>query len=47
MDAQAIWQTDDAADAAELIASRLSEGDALLVKGSRFMGLEKVVEDLI
>jgi UDP-N-acetylmuramoyl-tripeptide--D-alanyl-D-alanine ligase len=36
----------DAKEAGALLADRLREGDAVLVKGSHFMGLEKLVADL-
>ncbi|MEX2106302.1 MAG: UDP-N-acetylmuramoyl-tripeptide--D-alanyl-D-alanine ligase [Solirubrobacterales bacterium] len=36
----------DPAEAAELLAARLSPGDAVLVKGSRSAGLEAVAEEL-
>lgn len=37
----------DPAEAAELLAARLSPGDAVLVKGSRSAGLEAVAEQLV
>jgi UDP-N-acetylmuramoyl-tripeptide--D-alanyl-D-alanine ligase len=37
----------DPAEAAELLAARLEEGDAVLVKGSRSAGLEAVAEQLV
>ena len=36
----------DAKEAGVLLAARLREGDAVLVKGSHFMGLEKLVAEL-
>jgi UDP-N-acetylmuramoyl-tripeptide--D-alanyl-D-alanine ligase len=40
------YATADAQAAAELIAGMLREGDTVLVKGSRGVGLERVLEDL-
>jgi UDP-N-acetylmuramyl pentapeptide synthase len=36
----------DAEEATEALLSRLQEGDAVLVKGSHFMGLERLVSAL-
>ena len=36
----------DAEEAAAALKEILQEGDAVLIKGSRFMGLEKIVEAL-
>ncbi len=40
------WAVADADAAAELLASELGRGDAVLVKGSRAVGLERVAEKL-
>lgn len=37
---------DDAAAAVKLLGTMLQEGDLVLVKASRFMGLEKIVEEI-
>lgn len=47
MDAGSIHCVDDGQAALELVAPLLSEGDALLVKASHYMGLEKIVEGLV
>ncbi|MDO4503276.1 MAG: UDP-N-acetylmuramoyl-tripeptide--D-alanyl-D-alanine ligase [Coriobacteriia bacterium] len=47
MDSAAVRCVDDAAQACELVAPLVGEGDAVLVKASHYMGLEKVVEGLV
>ena len=36
----------DANEAAALLQNQLRAGDAVLIKGSHFMGLEKIASDL-
>ena len=42
-----VIRADDAAEALELLRPRLRAGDVVLVKGSRGIGLERVVEGLV
>jgi UDP-N-acetylmuramoyl-tripeptide--D-alanyl-D-alanine ligase len=42
-----VLRADDAAEALELLRPRLRAGDVVLVKGSRGIGLERVVEGLV
>ena len=45
-EALALWEVETAADAAAALADVVRAGDAVLVKGSRFMGLEAAAEEL-
>jgi len=46
LDAGAVWSVSDADEALALLGGLLGEGDVVLVKGSRSVGLEKVVAAL-
>ena len=47
MDASSVLCVDQAQEALELVDPLLEEGDALLVKASHYMGLEKIAEGLV
>ncbi len=47
MDDAKVMRADTVADVLEILDARLEAGDAVLVKASRFMGLDRVVEGLV
>lgn len=47
MDAESMWACEDVAEALGVLRHSVIEGDVVLVKGSRVMGMEAVVEGMV